>query len=447
MSVVLMIFLACGALSVYGIAVAAFLRWPVLVLYAVAGFTLAAWEFPAIPTLVNLGFVQIKPEDVVVITALSTVIFRPKQALDLTRPYNPLLILVAISLVCALLIGAFRFGPSALNEFRGFLWPIGLTAWLLNQNWQDEKWVQSFYRCSRITALGLSALFATHAAIYGLGSSDSFVTTASGVEQTGRPLVSSQALMLVLVGFLEFRGKRRYGSAPLGVLFILLGILCQHRSVWAAFGLVFVLVFLRLRDVALARVVVGGFYAFVIGLGIWASGALDDAIATLGVSAQSAGTYNARVDTWQQLVDDSVTRGIGSIVFGEPFGFGYDRYDDGRLLTFAPHNWYVSVYLRLGLIGLGLYLILLLAMLGKLLRLKEYVPGMVFVAVLVYSWSYSLSWYLVPVLGFAMAKAMAVRLDEGSSANKVRTRYLGTHYDLFAKRAGRKALVAEQRAP
>ena len=409
MSAAFLALLAFGLLPLFALAVAASLRWPQGVLYVVGGFALAAWEFPSIPTLFNLGSLQVKPEDVVVSVAMCSVAMRPAKLLGLTRAYTPIMLLIVVSVAASLANGVAQFGPAALNEFRGFMWPIGLTAWMLNQDWTGDLWLTSFYRWSRVMGLFLSAILVVHAAFYGFGSANSFVLNSSGVEQTGRPLVSSQALMLATAGFLEFRAKKYQGNIWMGGLFIVLSFVCQHRSVWAALGVAVMVISLRLRGVALARVVVSSFYAAAIGLGLWASGAFDNVIATLELSATSSGTYDARVDTWQQLVDDSVERGVGSVVFGEPFGFGYDRYDKGRLLTFAPHNWYVSVYLRLGLIGIALYLVLLAIILVKLVRSEQLVSVLVFVAVIVYSWSYSLSWYLAPALGFAMAMAMGIR--------------------------------------
>ncbi|MGN8132645.1 hypothetical protein [Paenarthrobacter sp. 22069] len=403
-----------GGLSMFGLAVAAFIKWPMLVLYSVGAFALMAWEFPALPTLFSVAGTQIKPEDAVVLTALTATALRPERLKAVTRRRSMLMLLIAGCLAVALLRGSIIFQSSAFNEFRGFLWPIGLTAWMLNHDWQSPAMQAAFQRWITVTGLGLSVLFAYHVAAYGLGNADSFVTTADGVDQTGRPLVSSQALLLALSGMNQFKVATAKGKSSrllLGAGFLSLAILCQHRSVWVAVGIGLLLVVLRLRGVPLARTVVGGFFASVLALVIYASGIADPLIASLTKSLESSGTYSARLDTWSVLIDDSFQRGVSSVIFGEPFGFGYNRYDGLRLLTFAPHNWYVSVFLRLGLVGLGLFAIVLLSTLNRLITNKAGVlPTAVFLSIVIYSWSYSLSWYLAPMLGWCIAQAWGTEL-------------------------------------
>lgn len=72
------------------------------------------------------------------------------------------------------------------------------------------------------------------------------------------------------------------------------------------------------------------------------------------------------------------------------------RVDDGVYIEWAPHNWYVSVYLRLGLFGLIVFAALLIIVLVRLLRIPETGPAAAFVFILTYCWAYSLTWYAAP---------------------------------------------------
>lgn len=383
-------------------------RWPAVGLYAVGIITILAWEFPTLPTVATVAGFQLKPEDIVTVIMAIDLIFRPQRFLARTRGYNLLIVLTVICLLSALVGGFMAFGvPKAVNEARATFWGTILTAWLLNQDWASVAFQRTFRRWSVLLGLGLVALFAYHVRTYGFGAADSFVTSTDGVEQTGRPLVSGQAALLACFGFFMFQGSTSKGRgkyATLGVIFLLVAVLCQHRSVWAAVGIGVLLVLLRLRGVALARVVGFTYFGGSILAVLVMSGALNGMADSLTHSFDSMGTFTARVDSWDILVQDSFDRGAWSVLFGEPFGFGAARISGTQVVTFAPHNWYVSVFLRLGLVGLAAFICMLLITLVPLLRRRDgVVPTIVVVIIGVYMWSYTLSWYITPVLAWAIA--------------------------------------------
>ncbi|GAA5193149.1 hypothetical protein GCM10023346_17100 [Arthrobacter gyeryongensis] len=400
--------LIAAAVFGLGIAVVALKRWPGFGLYAVGIITMLAWEFPTLPTLVSVAGFQLKPEDVVSLALVSDLILRPQRFFARTRSYNWLVGITLLCMLSALIGGIFTFGiPTAVNEARTLFWGAILTAWLLNQDWAAEPFQRTFKRWAVLLGLGLVVLFIYHVRTYGFGSADSFVTSTDGVEQTGRPLVSGQAAVLACFGFFMFQGaapKVRGRTIFLGIIFLIVAVLCQHRSVWAAVGIGVGLILLRLRGVALARVVAVAFYGGSFLVILVLSGALNGMADSLTHSFESMGTFNARVDSWDILVQDSFDRGPWSVLFGEPFGFGSARISGTQVVTFAPHNWYVSVFLRLGLVGLLAFLLMLLIALVPLLRRQDgLVPTIVVIVICAYMWTYSLSWYQVPMLAWAIA--------------------------------------------
>jgi hypothetical protein len=148
-------------------------------------------------------------------------------------------------------------------------------------------------------------------------------------------------------------------------------------------------------------VVLGAATAYAFGVGEWLR-------ADLGESASSTGTYEGRLESWRALVSGSFAKGAEVVLFGEPFGAGFGRYEaSGVWVEYAPHNWYVSIYLRAGLVGLGLLAWFVMAALRRAWSLKHepWVLGG-WVALLVFGWGYSWPWYVMPVLAVGLALPM-----------------------------------------
>jgi hypothetical protein len=79
----------------------------------------------------------------------------------------------------------------------------------------------------------------------------------------------------------------------------------------------------------------------------------------LAESASNDSTWQWRVTGWVQLIDR--LHGVGDWLLGLPFGSGYDRLMGGVVTDVHPHNFYVLMLLRVGLLGLVLLLVIVLA--------------------------------------------------------------------------------------
>ncbi|MEO5314983.1 hypothetical protein PV772_12830 [Pseudarthrobacter sp. CC12] len=133
---------------------------------------------------------------------------------------------------------------------------------------------------------------------------------------------------------------------------------------------------------------------------------LPQIVADLSAAATDSGTYDARVRSWINLINQSTDSGLSGIIFGQPMGIGFGRFEGvGRWVEFAPHNWYVTMYLRVGVLGLGMLIVFLLGVAARVLSNRRNMAALaVVVAVLVYGWSYSWPWYICLFFGWAVCQ-------------------------------------------
>jgi hypothetical protein len=169
-------------------------------------------------------------------------------------------------------------------------------------------------------------------------------------------LVGQAALLSVPLLRHRSAGLLRY-AAP---LFLLVAILLQHRTVWVVVAAGLLLVLFRqgtlgIRAVAMLTVglaVVAGVLFFALNV----SG--DPVVEELADSATRTDTFEWRVGGWEALLRDSGPETLEETVAGRPFGTGWERRFDGIVVNTSPHNFYLEVYLRLGVAGITLLLAL-----------------------------------------------------------------------------------------
>jgi O-antigen ligase len=215
-------------------------------------------------------------------------------------------------------------------------------------------------------------------------------------------LVSAQALILGLIGLAFLVRESRTTLRLVALCFLAMAVVCEHRSVWAALTvavLALVLFAPRLRG----RLLGVGMLSAVVLLVLYSAGTLDPLIAKFQAAFHSRGTYTDRQLAWHTLVGQQNHKGITTILVGQPFGTGFARREpDGTIETFAPHNWYVLLYLRIGLIGVGALALALARGFWRNVRLRQPVAVAWAAGLLTYCYAYNLTMYLAPLLAVAL---------------------------------------------
>ncbi len=195
--------------------------------------------------------------------------------------------------------------------------------------------------------------------------SEGFVQMA-GASSEFRVTGSNPTFFLAVVGVAYFALWLRHAKwvALVPAVFMLgLVLVLQHRSVWVAAIGAFALVVWHERAAVSAK-------AFtIIGMGVLMIGLMGGFIAlnpsnrlteSISKSATSAtateGTHMDRLLGWQVLLRDFYHAGPKVWLLGKPYGTGYARWVQGRLTDYSPHNFYIQLLLRVGAIGLLLFL-------------------------------------------------------------------------------------------
>ncbi len=403
------LFLLTGVASAFAMTVAAMCRWPAFGLGATAIIPLTAWELPVAPQVASLSGFSVYLDDVVCTAIFASFLVNAIGAGGWLAGIRLWALILAAILILSVVVGIYRFGVgAAVVEARQVIFVAAALLWALSVKWPSRAYRNAQLRkfaiflCSALVAIGLY-----HAVRYGPGNADdTFVDTAGQIIQTGRILTSGQALALglavfALVGLSPRRQSRLVLLLVIASIVVL--VLSQQRTALIALAAGALVAWLRMRPNQRVATVAG---AGVCGLGfvfITMMNAGEGLASDLVTSAQSAGTYAARTNSWTALVTQAFDAGLPRVLFGDPFGAGFGRFEgEGRWVEYAPHNWYLTIFLRSGLVGLVVLAALIVTVARRILPREQptwLVAGTV--AVLVFGWGYSWPWYVLPLLALA----------------------------------------------
>lgn len=276
-------------------------------------------------------------------------------------------VLLVIMVVIQSIVGYAIYYTAAALAVRPLLTLLGLVAFMLSL--KPEHDIRALARIWLYwTAFALCILVFVRGTVSGFGNANEYFLAADGQEISVRVVTAAQIVVVAAAALLSLHESsvRRNGFVVLRtVLFFSTVLVAQHRSVWLAalVGLLVMLVrTLPPRRVLNATLVL----VFVLGL---AAPALiytpEGRKITHAISASSStvslstGTGGARVSDNVQLVKRAWGMGPVIVLLGEPYGAPFIRYENGRLVTFQPHDAYTQTFLRQGLVGLLLFLAVL----------------------------------------------------------------------------------------
>ncbi|MEU6880250.1 hypothetical protein [Streptomyces sp. NPDC046712] len=414
MTPTLLLFALTGLLTL-GVLTVLYVRAPVVGV----GLLLTAGLWPAArsETVVHLG-VSLTTQDLLVSCALAAaavnLVRRPPRA------QRALLLLGVILLLTAgsFLVGAAAFGLQAAgNDMRmPFLYVFGLALYGLTLPYTERL-------VHRLAAVWVAAACVeTLRAVlwwmeHGIGSAIGQVMI-DGLATESRALSAPEALLIaqgavILLYATPLGAHRHLLAAPL----LLTVVLLQHRTVWLVAAAM--LAGWLLTGTGVEAITARGRRALRIGLtaaglclGVFAvsTGLLGRFGTGLTVSASDSGTLAWRATGWYELL--GTLNGAVEWLTGRPFGSGFDRLVGGRVVGVSPHNYFLHLLLRIGLLGLLAFLALYATALAPALRrgadLTFRALGMLACGQLVFALTYQVHPEQGLVLGVLCALAVGV---------------------------------------
>lgn len=325
---------------------------------------------------------------------------------------------------------------------------------------QDERFIRRLLLAVQFIAFGMMAV-----AVYRWVGSvidmrfarevDFFITTGVPFRVLWVAPTFMIALAMLTSIFYAATDQKKGGDWLLVMLFAAFVLVLQHRTVWVAgMGGVGMLAFMLSK----ARAGVGMKMAAAgIGL-IVLVGVLATSLQGVSGSIQSqaekavskGGTFQGgRVSSWTVLLKDWATSGSPvTYLVGKPFGGGYDRYLSAyatEAVHNQPHNYYVHLLYRGGLIGLGAFLWVMwhaaAAVRRQLAGGDAYAPLLmaILTALLLYYIPYAVSYDHAIFLGLllgAIMKDRATRKSEVAALKQTASSTLKT----YTKNADRPAI-------
>lgn len=390
-------------------------RRPIILVYAL--LSVHFWELVAGVPSFRLAGIGVSPVDAVNTIAFGAAFIRMRRP----RGLQWLLLGVTFLILLAVVRAVFTFGVGeALLGFRAelyFMVPALLASTLTPE--QLPRALQAVWRFGLVTAGLAAARWLAQPLGYDLG----YAPDPSGYEIPRIINAGSAFGVATAAVFGVWRWINREATTwrltwtSLGLLGVVL--FAQHRSVWVATAVMLVLVFafsnMQLRKRVLLVVAL---LSLVVGIEAFGLGAESEAAESLAYAASNSGTWEWRVQRWQDVWQTHSARGLGAVVFGSGYGYSWVSGAVG-LWEASPHNGYIQIAVRVGLVGALMLFGTYLRVIGRLGRSRRSVSKMLLIAavgVLVYFVPYSGNAFSGLLLGLAVAHYSHLSLAEARSA-------------------------------
>jgi hypothetical protein len=396
------------------------------------------WNSPDGLNLATVAGVNIFLSDGISIAALILYMWNINELREKYRSITLVTNLIFAIFCVSLFRGMFTFGvQQSVNESRFFLYVLTSMMWAIFCSTKLKPAFHEMVLVSRITVVALLALEGLNIYLHGFGGASEYIQTGQDGLVNLRPLVAIQALsLLAAISMLAFSalGAKKYMVADWSLAFLgLVGIIfSQQRSVWIATLATFCLFVLNKKTffLGVGLVVTAAIVFFLIPFADLAflPHAFRDQLSS---SSSDLATFLARTGSWSQYLNSYYSYSWIDQLFGKPFGSGWGRYDglNNLWVEFNPHNWYVTILLRTGVIGLALFTVNYLQKIWVVFR-NSNERRILFVAqiqLLVFQNFYPAPWQIV------------YPIDDGSSSEKeINSGTAGpVHTELFSKSEAR----------
>jgi hypothetical protein len=325
-----------------------------------------AYFIDRVPALVLPGGVQVYLTDMVASLILGAAVLRLLRLPNLDR-FQRWLLLLGVLLLVSLVRGVAAFGMQpSIADFREYLFFGGVAVYFatfspavrlydrIGRIWLAMTIPMMILVCLRWLAVFAGIDLGVPAEKYG---ADAAIRVIDG------PFTFFLAHAFVLTIPAWLRGEQERWIRWISVLLLLFCLVLNRRTVWLA--IVVGVAVLMLRDRQLGRrgllLVALGAVMTVVAF-VWLGGLQEG---SEPVVQSSSGNLDWRVQGWSELVT-AWSRSPTEWAIGQPVGSGFARQIEGieTNTQYGPHDFYIEILVRTGVVGL----VALIALTAGLLR-------------------------------------------------------------------------------
>ncbi|MGH2393036.1 MAG: O-antigen ligase family protein [Candidatus Limnocylindria bacterium] len=422
-----MLLLGLGLLVAAGLGIAALevliTRADVAAALVLGSVVVQAFFVDKVPALILPGEVQVYVTDVVASLVVGAGVLRLLRQRRFDR-YQRWLLLLSVLLLVSFIRGVAAFGmQQSVNELRHHLFFAGVaiyfatfppSAWLYDRI--GRIWLAVSIPMMVLVSLRWLAAFAG----IDLGVPAEKFGADAAIRVIDGPFTFFLAHAFVLTIPALLRGEQERWIRRISVPLLLFVLLLNRRTVWLA--LVVGVAVLVLRDRRLGRrallLVTLGAVVTAVAF-VWLGGLQEGSDPAV---RSGSGNLTWRIEGWEALVD-AWSHNSTDWAIGQPVGSGFTREVEGSEVTAHPHNFYIEIMIRTGLVGL----LALIALTAGLLRALWHTPtrdaGLLGPGVLPALLAMQLVWCLTWIPGTEQGIVTGIAIAVATAQVRTRNRY------------------------
>jgi hypothetical protein len=384
-----------------------------------------AYFVDRVPALALPGGVQVYVTDMVVALVVGAAVLRLLRLRHFAR-YQRWLLLLGVLLLVSLVRGVAAFGMQpSIADFRMYLFFAGVAVYFATFVPSDRLydrigriWLAMTIPMMTLVCLRWLAVFAG----IDLGVPAEKFGSDAAIRVIDGPFNFFLAHAFVLTIPTWLRGEQERWIRWVSVLLLLFVLVLNRRTVWLAIVVGVAIVMLRDRRLgrrALLLVALGAVMSAVAF--VWLGG-LKEGSEPLVQSG--SGNLTWRLEGWEALVD-AWSHSWTDWAVGQPVGSGFARQVEGLETNVHPHNYYIEIMIRTGVVGLLALLALTVGLLRALWRTSARDAGLLGPGILPALLAMQIVWFLTWVpgseQGLVTGLAIAVAATQ-ASRRKLRPR-------------------------
>jgi O-Antigen ligase len=380
-----------------------------------------------VPALVLPGGVQVYFTDMVSVLLVGAVVLRLLRRRHYHR-FHRWALLLGLLLLVSLARGVAAFGMQpAVADFREYLFFAGgalyFASFPVSRELYDRIgriWLAMTVPMMILVCLRWLAVFA--GINLGVPASKYGVDAAIRVIDGPFTFFLAHAFVLTIPAWTWMRGERDRWIRWVSVLLLLFVLVLNRRTVWLA--IVVGVAVLMLRDRRLGRravLLVAGGAVLTAAAYVWFGGLQEG---SQPVVKSGSGNLSWRIQGWSDLLGPWA-RSLSNWAIGQPVGSGFARTIGGVETSTHPHDFYIEILIRTGIVGLLALIALTAGLLRALWRTPARDEGLLGPGMIPALLAMQIVWFLTWVPGSEQGMVTGLAVAVAAASVGKRNRHAG----------------------